>query len=93
MKRITKKTDNVFEDLRFNLAEASSLKLRSQLMIAIKQYIKDNRLTQAQAAEIMGVDQPRINKLLHGQIELFTIDKLVTMLERAGVHVSLNLAA
>ncbi len=93
MKKNTKKTDNVFDDLGFSSAEASNLKLRSQLMLAIKRYIKENKLTQAEAAKIMAVDQPRINKLLNGQIELFTIDKLVTMLEHAGIHVSLNLAA
>ena len=93
MKKNTKKTDNVFDDLGFSSAEASNLKLRSQLMLAIKRYIKENKLTIAEAAKIMAVDQPRINKLLNGQIELFTIDKLVTMLEHAGIHVSLNLAA
>jgi len=88
-----KKTSNVFDDLGFDVAEASNLKLRAQLMLAIKKHVKNNNLTQAQAAELMGVDQPRINKLLNGQIELFTIDKLVVMLEHAGVHVSLKLAA
>lgn len=86
-------TDNVFRDLGFDSAEASNLKLRAQLMLAVKKYIRENNLTQEQAAEIMGIDQPRINKLLVGHIELFTIDKLVTMLERAKIHVTLNLAA
>lgn len=93
MKKSSKKSENIFDELGFNSAEARSLKIRSELMIAIKKYIKENNLTQAQAAKVMGVDQPRINKLLSGQIELFTIDKLITMLERAGVHVSLNIAA
>ena len=84
---VNKMTDNVFSDLGFDPAEAHNLKLRSQLMLAIKQYVKVNKLTQAQAAEIMGVDQPRINKVLSGHIELFTIDKLVTMLERAKILV------
>ena len=85
--------DNLFSDLGFDAAEASKLKLQAQLMLAVKKYIKKNNLTQEQAAEIMGVDQPRINKLLSGHIELFTIDKLVVMLERAEIHVKLNLAA
>lgn len=93
MKKLNKDSNNVFDDLGFDSAEASSLKLRSQLMLAIKQYIKENKLTQAQAAEIMDVDQPRINKLLNGHIELFTIDRLVTMLERTGIRVSLKFAA
>ena len=86
-------TDDVFRELGFDSAEASNLRLRAELMLAAKKYIKENNLTQKQAAEIMGVDQPRINKLLAGHIELFTLDKLVVMLERAKIHVKLKLAA
>jgi len=62
-------------------------------MIMVKQYIEKHSLTQTEAANIMGVDQPRINKLLQGNIELFTIDKLVQMLEHAGIHLILKKAA
>jgi predicted XRE-type DNA-binding protein len=86
-------TDNVFEDLGFDPAEAANLKIRSELMLEIKQYIKINKLTQLKAAKIMGVDQPRVSKLLKGQIELFTIDVLIQMLERAGIHMVLMRAA
>ncbi len=88
-----KSNKNIFNELGFSAEEASSLKIRTELMIAVKKHISKNNLTQKQAAELMGVDQPRINKLLAGHVELFTIDKLVTMLERAGIHVSLKIAA
>jgi predicted XRE-type DNA-binding protein len=87
------KKNNVFEDLGFDKAESANLKIRAELMLVIKKYIEKNKLTQLKAANLMGVDQPRISKLLHGQIELFTIDILIQMLERVGVHMVLKKAA
>lgn len=80
---------SVFNDLGFNEAEAENLKIRAALMRAIEKYIEDNKLTQAMAAKLMGVYQPRISDLLHGKIDKFTIDMLVNMLAKAHVSVSL----
>jgi predicted XRE-type DNA-binding protein len=84
---------NVLDDLGFSKKEAENLKIRASLMLAIKEYIKTNHLTQTQAAKAFGVDQARINKLLRGRIELFTIDKLVNMLANVKLQVKLNIAA
>lgn len=80
---------SVFNDLGFNEAEAENLKIRAALMRAIEKYIEDNKLTQAAAATLMGVYQPRISDLLQGKIDKFTIDMLVNMLTKAHVSVSL----
>lgn len=93
MSKQNKIRNNVFEDLGFDPAEAANLKIRSDLMLEIRRYIEKNSLTQKKAAELMGVDQPRISKLLKGKIELFTIDILIQMLERAGIHIVLKRAA
>lgn len=58
-------------------------------MRAIEKYIEDNNLTQAAAAKLMGVYQPRVSDLLQGKIDKFTIDMLVNMLAKAHVSVSL----
>ena len=89
-KHITK--GNIFDDLGFPKKESENLKIRASLMLAIKEYIKTNHLTQTQAAKAFGVDQARINKLLHGHIELFTIDRLVNMLVNVKLHVKLYIA-
>lgn len=47
-------------------------------------------LTQAKAAKLLGVSQPRISGLVRGRIELFSIDTLVEMLARLGVSVTLR---
>jgi predicted XRE-type DNA-binding protein len=88
--RITPSSGNVFLDLGFPPGEAERLSVRSELMIAIGQLIKERGLTQAQAARLFGVTQPRVSDLVRGRIELFSTDGLVEMLGRAGVGVSVR---
>jgi predicted XRE-type DNA-binding protein len=88
MKRhITK--GSVFDDLGFDAAEASNLKIRAALMFAIEQELDKQKLTQAKAAKLLGVAQPRISDIRRGKIQLFTIDALVNMLVKLGKPVSL----
>ena len=79
---------SVFDDLGFDDAEASNLKIRADLMLAIEQELDKNGLTQAQAAKILGVAQPRISDIRRGKMQLFTIDALVKMLAKLGKPVS-----
>jgi predicted XRE-type DNA-binding protein len=60
-------------------------------MIALRSLIKERTLTQARAARLFGVTQPRVSDLVRGRIELFSIDTLVEMLARAGIGVSIRL--
>jgi predicted XRE-type DNA-binding protein len=85
-------TDNVFRDLGFPPEGAENLKIRADLMIQISKLIRSRRLTQAQAAVLFGVTQPRVSDLTRGKIERFSIDTLVAMLCHAGVHVQFTLA-
>jgi predicted XRE-type DNA-binding protein len=80
---------NLFRDLGFAPEEAEHLRVRSTLMAAVRRYIDERGLTQAEAAEILGVTQPRISNLVRGKIDLFSIDTLVAMLARAGIHVDI----
>lgn len=66
---------------------------RSRLVAAsLTQHIKHEGLTQAQAAKLLGVSQPRTSDLNRGKIDLFSIDTLVNMLSAAGLHVELRIA-
>jgi predicted XRE-type DNA-binding protein len=85
--KITPSSGNVFTDLGFGEEEAEHLRIRSDLMIAVRKLIEERKLTQSAAAKLMGVTQPRISDLVRGRIDLFSIDALVGMLARAGVHV------
>ena len=82
-------TGSIFDDLGFDDAEAENLKIRASLMRTIEKYISEHKLTQATAARLMGVSQPRVSDLVTGKIDKFTIDMLVNMLARAHVSIAL----
>jgi predicted XRE-type DNA-binding protein len=90
--KITPSSGNVFSDLGFGEEEAEHLRLRSELMIAVRRLIQERKLSQAEAAQLFGVTQPRISNLVRGKIGLFSIDTLVGMLARAGTHIDLVLS-
>ena len=90
--QVTAPGGNVFEDLGFAPGEAENLKIRSTLMIAIRQIVEDRGLKQTEAAELFGTTQPRVSDVVCGKIDEFTIDSLVNMLSRAGIRVEFHLA-
>jgi predicted XRE-type DNA-binding protein len=84
--------DNIFEDLGFEKSEAANLKIRADLMLALKEYIQSQGWTQEQAAEFFAETQPRISNLINGEISRFSIDKLINMLARAGMEVKVKVS-
>lgn len=82
-------SDNIFTDLGFPKAEAENLKMRADLMIRIVDFYKKSGMTQAAAAKMLGITQPRLNALLKGKISLFSLDALVNIANRAGLNVRL----
>ncbi len=89
--KMQRSSGNVFSDLGFGPEEAEHLRIRSDLMIALRKVIATRKLTQAQAAKLFGVTQPRVSNLVRGRIALFSIDTLVDMLAAAGVPVKLTI--
>lgn len=74
---------------------AASMRARSELIIELTELIKKRGLTQADAAKMFGVTQPRISDLMRGKVELFSLDALVDMAAIAGLapHVKIKRAA
>lgn len=90
--RITPSSGNVFVDLGFDEAEAHVMALRAELMIRLSQELKAKGWTQAQAAKRLGVTQPRVSKLNKGVWQDFSLDMLLTLAGRAGLHAELRVA-
>jgi predicted XRE-type DNA-binding protein len=86
-------SDNVFKDVGFSEQEAEYLLIRSRLMLEVDQFVKKSGLTQLEASKKLGITQPRLNDLLRGRIQKFSIDALVKMLSRIGVHVDVHVRA
>jgi predicted XRE-type DNA-binding protein len=82
---------NVFSDIGFQDAEERLLK--AKLATKIAQLIEKKGLTQAQAAERTALDQPKVSKLLRGQLSGFSADRLFAVLNRLGHSVEVRISA
>ncbi|MCX7326505.1 MAG: helix-turn-helix transcriptional regulator [Hyphomicrobiales bacterium] len=71
---------NVFADLGFDNPEEELLK--AKLAREIRVIIKRQRLTQAKAAELMGVKQPDVSAIVTGRTAKFTLDRLARCINR-----------
>lgn len=83
-------SDNVFRDLGFPEGEAQNLLLRTDLMIEIQKRIRKAKLSQSEAAKMLGVTQPRLSDLYRHRIERFSLDALVNLAARAGLAVRMS---
>ena len=90
---IVNSSGNVFIDLGYSPDEAAILQIRADLMADVRKFIKAKRLTQVKAAEMLGVSQSRVSDLTRGKWERFSLEMLITLATRAGIHISLKKAA
>jgi predicted XRE-type DNA-binding protein len=84
-------TGNVFEDL--GLPDAEELLVKSNLAIRINKIIKNRHLTQVQAAEILGIPQPKVSMIQHGKLRGFSLEKLCHFLTLLGSDVDIVIKA
>lgn len=82
---------NVFADLGFDYSEERLLK--AKLATKIAQLIEKKGWTQAQTAERTGLDQPKVSRLLRGQLSGFSADRLFAVLNRLGHSVAVRISA
>lgn len=78
---------NVFADL--GLPDAEKLKIKSGLVIEITKAIRRLNLTQAEAAERMGITQPKVSALLRGEFSNLSERKLMDCLNRLGYDIEI----
>jgi len=90
---IIKSSGNVFIDLGYSPEEAAILQMRADLMTKLRKFIETRKITQADAAKILCVSQSRVSDLVRGKWERFSLEMLVTLATRAGMHISLKTAA
>lgn len=87
---ITRGHDNVFEDLGFPADEAANLAIRTNLMLDLKKWIRSRGWTRAEAATFFNEPETRIESLVAGDIDRFSVDKLIVMLAKAGMRVKVE---
>ena len=76
--RVIESSGNVFTDLEVDDPEETLIK--AELARAISAVISGERLTQTQAAEVLGVDQPKVSALMRGRLTGFSVDRLLRFL-------------
>jgi predicted XRE-type DNA-binding protein len=84
-----KGSGNVFSDIGFTPIESAELLAKSGLIVAIKDTVARRKLTQQQAAELCGTDQPTLSKVFRGRMESVTIDRLAGWLTLLGRDVEI----
>ena len=80
---------NVFADIGLPHPEIALAK--AKLVHRIRDLIVAKRLTQVEAAELLGLDQPKISGLVHGKVEGYTIDRLIRILNSLGQRVQISI--
>lgn len=81
---------SVLNDLGLSRAETSNLKIRAELIKVIEKFIHNRHLKQVDVAHLLGTSQPRVNDLLNGKINKFTIDALIKIAFKLGADVSFS---
>lgn len=82
--------DDVFDALADTPAQAASMKARADLLAAIKARVESWALTQANAAARLGITRPRLNDLLQGKLDKFSLDALVNLATASGLVLEMN---
>ncbi len=88
---VTESSGNVFADL--GVPEPEEELTKAQLASYIRHTIKRRRLTQLQAAHLMGLDQPKVSALMNGRLAGFSSGRLMRFLAALGQDVEIVVKA
>jgi predicted XRE-type DNA-binding protein len=77
---------SVWDAIEDTPQQAASMRARSELMMAMQGWVKASGKTQAEAARLFGITQPRMSDLMRGKISLFSLEALMDMATVAGLE-------
>ena len=81
---------NVWDALEKSPEESAMMTMRSNVMIAVSDTVRNWDTTQARASRRIGIPQPRLNDLMRGKINKFSLDTLLTLASRARLKIKLD---
>jgi predicted XRE-type DNA-binding protein len=84
---VNNSSGNVFADL--GVPDADTHLLKAELVSRIDQILRQRRLTQSQAAELLGISQPDVSRLLRGQFRDYSVERLLRLLQALGRDVEI----
>jgi predicted XRE-type DNA-binding protein len=86
--RIESSSGNVFADL--GIANPDLALAKAELVQRIREIIAARKLTQSSAAQVLGLDQPKVSALVRGRVEGYSLDRLFRFLTALGQHIEIN---
>jgi predicted XRE-type DNA-binding protein len=87
-KDFTGSSDNIYADL--GIPDADDMLLKAEIVSEIASTIRERELTQAEAAKLLGINQPKVSQLLRGSFESYTIDRLIRLLGKLNTRISIT---
>jgi predicted XRE-type DNA-binding protein len=87
-----KKFASVWDALEDTPVKAANMRARSELMIAVRTKIEGWKTSQTEAARRLALTQPRLNDLMRGRIDKFSLDALINLAAKAGLAVRLKIS-
>jgi predicted XRE-type DNA-binding protein len=87
---ITAGSKNIYADLDFE--NADEMLLKAQLAATIKRILDDKNLTQVKAAEVLGLPQPKLSRLLNGHFENISEAKMLECITRLGRDIRITIS-
>ncbi len=79
-----------YEALDLEIAELESLRIRTELMLSLRQYIQRNQWTVEEAAKAFRQSSPRMQNLINGEISRFSVEDLIQLLTKAGFSIDVS---
>ncbi len=86
--RIVASSGNVFADL--GLPNAGELDTKVRLVVAINQALAARKLTQASAAALLGINQPKVSALKNFKLDGFSVERLMGYLTALGSDIEIR---
>lgn len=83
----TSEFKSIWDAIEDTDAARANMKARAEIMIALQQLLEKQAGTQGRKAKKLGITQPRLNDLLRGRIDKFSLDALVNLASRAGLKI------
>ena len=83
-------TGNVFEDIGLN--DSAEMKIKADAVLILAKAIANSGMTQAEAAKVLGIDQPKISKILRGQFRSLSLDKIFSYLTALDKDINITVS-
>ena len=80
-----------YETLDQEMAELESLRIRTELMLALRCYIQQHQWSPEEAARAFRQSSPRMQNLINGEISRFSVEDLVHLLTKAGLTIQISI--